>query len=89
VSAGPCLDAQALAALSAAPVGQAPPALAAHLAGCSRCQDRLLAMAAGPRAGRRETARVAPWRNLVIMLVAIVLVIVTLGVALGMLRGNS
>jgi hypothetical protein len=39
-----------LAAIRDAPVGQAPPELAAHLAACAPCQDKLLvAGAPGPR----------------------------------------
>ncbi len=83
-----CLTADGLAALANAPVGQAPPDLAAHLAGCARCQDRLLFLAAGPRdASSRPTAR-APWRNLALVTMALVLIMVVLSVALGMLSGS-
>jgi len=37
-----CLSEADLRALQGARPGQAPPALAQHLAGCSRCQQRLL-----------------------------------------------
>jgi hypothetical protein len=82
-----CLTADGLNALAAAPVGHAPPELALHIAGCARCQDRLLALSAGPRAGDRP-ARSAPWRNLVVITMALVLIIVVLGVALGVLTGG-
>ena len=42
-----CLTPAGRAAVQEAPVGQAPPELARHLAGCARCQERLLAAAAG------------------------------------------
>jgi hypothetical protein len=38
-----CLTRAGFAALSRAPVGRAPADLAAHLASCSRCQERMLA----------------------------------------------
>jgi hypothetical protein len=44
-----CLTTAGFAALSRAPVGRVPADLAAHLASCPRCQDRMLAAAAGPR----------------------------------------
>jgi hypothetical protein len=51
-----CLTAAGVAALSSAPPGQGPPELAAHVVGCARCQQRLLAPALSP-AGRKEPAR--------------------------------
>ncbi len=53
VDARGCLTAAGIAVLSAAPPGGGPPDLAAHIVACARCQDRLLAEAAGPRAARR------------------------------------
>ena len=50
-----CLTPAGMAALEQAPPGQAPPELAQHLAGCARCQGRLLAASAG-----RGSASAAP-----------------------------
>jgi hypothetical protein len=85
---GGCLSAEGLAALTRAPVGQAPPELAAHLAGCVRCQDRLLFLSAGAPAGARSAARPAPWRNLALVTAGFLLILLILGVALGMLSGT-
>ena len=41
---GGCLTAAGLAVLRAAAAGQAPQTLAAHLAGCARCQKRVIAV---------------------------------------------
>jgi hypothetical protein len=43
-----CLTAAGLAAFQAAPAGRAPKELAAHVAGCGRCQQRLLSGLRGP-----------------------------------------
>ena len=40
-----CLTPAGFAAIRDAPAGQAPPEAARHLAGCPRCQSRLLASA--------------------------------------------
>jgi hypothetical protein len=53
-----CLSEAGLDALEAATAGQAPPELASHLAGCQRCQDRMLA--------RARTAGGATTRQLVL-----------------------
>jgi hypothetical protein len=53
-SAGPlfdgkgCLTAAGLGAFQRAPAGRAPQELAAHVAGCGRCQQRLLSGMRGP-----------------------------------------
>ena len=59
-----CLTEAGLQAIEQAPVGTLPPELAAHLAGCPRCQTRALARGrAAPRA--RTAARTASlWRTL-------------------------
>jgi hypothetical protein len=70
-----CLTPAAFAAIAAAPPGAAPPELAAHLAGCARCQRRLLAKAmgtTGPRGPRRERPPV--WRTVVVVFAGVVLV---------------
>jgi len=48
-----CLTPAGFAALSRAPVGRAPANLAAHLASCARCQERMLA-------GGTSTVRPSP-----------------------------
>jgi hypothetical protein len=64
-SAGPlfdvrgCLTPAGLAALRSAPPGRAPREVAAHLAGCPRCQQRLFDGLRGPGTGapaRRTSA---------------------------------
>lgn len=62
-----CLTPEGIAALAGAPVGQTPPDLAAHLASCVRCQERLLASGEG-RADRRERKEPPPrWRVWVVV----------------------
>jgi hypothetical protein len=70
---GGCLTAAGLLALRSAVAGQAPPALAAHLAGCPRCMVRALAVdAPRPRSGRRPSV-VAPSLGRSLLLAALVL----------------
>jgi hypothetical protein len=70
-----------LTALRSAVAGQAPPALAAHLAGCPRCQVRVLAVDA-PRArpGRRPSRAVAPslGRSLLLALLVVAAIVAAL-----------
>jgi hypothetical protein len=81
-----CLSEEGLAALRRAPVGQAPAELAAHLASCARCQDRLLV---GERLEATEKkARPAPWRNVTLVLLALLMTLVALGVTLAVLGGR-
>ena len=71
---GGCLTPAGLAALRTALPGKAPPALATHLAGCVRCQERVLAVdAPRTKGGRRETRAVAPSLGRTLLLGAIVL----------------
>jgi hypothetical protein len=80
-----CLTASGLQAVRGAVPGQAPAELAAHLAGCVRCQEKLLALDA-PRRGasrRRATSPELPslGRGLVmalLMVAAIVAALLTL-----------
>jgi hypothetical protein len=52
-----CLTEAGIAALRTATPGRAAPELSAHLASCSRCQQRVLAVdAPGPRKKRASTA---------------------------------
>jgi hypothetical protein len=70
-----CLTAAGFAALSRAPVGRAPAELAAHLAACSRCQERMLAGGGPARPAPAAPARRSPrlWLGVVLALVALLL----------------
>jgi len=72
-----CLTPAGLAALNRAAPGQAPADLAQHVAGCGRCQDRLLASLRSPdSAGTRSRRKPPPlWR---VMAVAFGLVLLGL-----------
>jgi hypothetical protein len=72
IDARGCLTDAGLETLLRAPVGQAPPELAAHLASCIRCQERLLLRGA-PR-GPRKTPP-PPWRVWVVVGAAILMLI--------------
>jgi hypothetical protein len=81
-----CLTGEGLAALASAPVGKAPSEVARHLAGCTRCQDRLLAVertadSAGGRAKR-------PYRNVLLFGGILLLTVVMLGITLAVLSGR-
>ena len=54
-----CLTASGVAAFREAPPGGAPEDIAAHVARCARCQDRLLEVAA-PRSRGRAKGRPTP-----------------------------
>lgn len=72
IDARGCLTDADLNALARAQVGQAPPELAAHLAACAKCQERLLLRGA-PR-GPKKTPP-PPWRVWVVVGAAIFLLI--------------
>jgi hypothetical protein len=78
-----CLTPAAFAAIAAAPPGAAPAELAAHLAGCARCQRRLLAKALGPAAAPRGPRRERPplWRTAVAIFAILILVGIVMMVA--------
>ncbi|HEU5323372.1 MAG TPA: hypothetical protein VFX28_21365 [Methylomirabilota bacterium] len=78
-----CLTEQGLAALARAPAGQAPPEVAAHLASCPRCQDRLLG--AERAAGERGAPARRPFRNLIVVGAVLLGTLLLLGVTLAML----
>ncbi len=83
-----CVTDEALASLAGAPVGQAPPEVAAHLAGCERCQDRLLR---ADRAASGETPPAAdrkPYRSLAIVGGLLLATLLLLGITLVVLRGR-
>jgi len=75
VDARGCLTPAGFAALSRAPVGRAPAALAAHLAGCPRCQERMLAGGGPARPAPAAPARRAPrlWLGVALAFVALLL----------------
>ncbi len=69
-----CLTEAGMHAILAAPPGRGPEALAAHLAACGRCQDRVLAAGVpGSRAGAPRP-HVAPPLGRMLLLVALILV---------------
>lgn len=69
-----CLTEAGMSALLAAPPGRGPEALAAHLAACGRCQDRMLtAGVPGPRTGAPRRS-VAPSLGRMLLLVGLILV---------------
>jgi hypothetical protein len=72
-----CLAPQGIAAFRAAPPGDAPPELARHVAGCARCQERLLSLEGlVPRkpGAVRDPARL--WRNLALLGFVILLALI-------------
>jgi hypothetical protein len=86
-----CLTPAGLAAVERAPVGQAPPELAQHLAACARCQARLLGAgrAGSVRAPEGQpTSALTSGRLLrtVAMILAALLLAVTALVVLSLLR---
>ena len=70
---GGCLTAAGLLALRSAVAGQAPPALAAHLAGCLRCQERALAVDAPRTKSGRPSRAVMPSLGRTLFLAALLL----------------
>lgn len=70
-----CLTEAGLAALQAAPPGQAPAELAGHLAACARCQERLLAGGAAALLARKKTEPPPAWRLVAIVVAALLLVV--------------
>jgi hypothetical protein len=69
-----CLTPAGLAVFRSAEAGQAPPALATHLAGCPRCQTRVLAVdTPRPRGGRSRTRPVMPSLGRTLLLAALLL----------------
>ena len=75
-----CLTQAGYRALAGAVAGKAPPELAAHVAGCGRCQDRMLtgqwAPGAPPRRERREPP--PPWRVWIVAIAVVLLALVAL-----------
>jgi hypothetical protein len=75
-----CLTPAGLAALARAPIGRGPAELAAHLASCARCQERMLASGAGPRPAPSSAPRRKPrlWLGLLLAAAALVLALAAL-----------
>lgn len=74
-----------------APPAGAPEALAQHVAGCLRCQERLLFGAQRPgHTGPRKQAAVWPqWRRLLVLLLCLIAMVVAFVVSLRMLAGGG
>ena len=66
-----------IGALARATVGNAPADLAAHVASCVRCQERLLASGEG-RADRRERKEPPPRWRIWVVLGAVVLLLLSI-----------
>jgi hypothetical protein len=91
VDARGCLTDAGFAVLAGATPGAAPSELAAHLASCPRCQDRVLAAAAGVEPGRARpdatrTAR-RRWGAVALVVGTLLLAIVGLLATLAFVRG--
>ena len=75
-----CLTPAGLAALSRAPVGRVPADLAAHVASCARCQERMLA--GGTSSGRPSPAgsprKPRLWLGVALALAALLLAVAAL-----------
>ena len=84
MSASPTLDirghltAAGLAALTAAPMGRAPDELAAHVASCALCQERVLAGSIEPAGARRERREPPPAWRIWAVLAAILLALISM-----------
>jgi hypothetical protein len=67
-----CLSEDQIAALSDLAPGQVPPALAQHLAGCERCQSRVLFGAVrSPRVKREPPPLPSPSRALALLAIIV------------------
>jgi hypothetical protein len=78
-----CLTERGVAALRAAPPGQGPPELAAHVVACRRCQRRLLEQDRPRATGRKPRRR--PPSLLRLTLIALLGLLLALG-AIALLR---
>jgi hypothetical protein len=82
-----CLTAAGLQAFREVPPGRAPADLAAHVAACPRCQDRVLA--ADPGLGDRTARRQAPpwWRVFALFALGLFLAVAILAWASRLIGG--
>lgn len=71
VEASGCLSEAGIAAVTAAVPGKIPPEVAAHLAACARCQDRVLSGGA-PRPSRKGVPTAPPSLGRAVFLMALV-----------------
>ena len=83
-----CLTDEGVAELARAPLGQVPAEVAAHLAGCARCQDRLLQAGREPGESRPVPSGRKPFRNLTLVGVLLLFTLALLGVTLSLLSGR-
>jgi hypothetical protein len=84
-----CLTESEMRVIRDAPPAGAPEALALHLAGCLRCQERLLfgaLRAAGPR---KQATVWPPWRRLVVLLLCLMAMLVVFVLSLRMLTAGA
>jgi hypothetical protein len=72
-----CLNERGMTALRGAAPGAAAPEIAAHLAACANCQQRLLSLES-VSAGRPRAEAKPPWRNLILLSAAIVLMMLAM-----------
>jgi len=78
-----CLSQAGLAAFRDAPPGAAPEDIAAHVAACARCQERLLEAAAPRSRGRAKGQGPRPlapslWRTVILAVLTLVALLVAL-----------
>jgi hypothetical protein len=70
-----CLTSSGFQAVATAPASKVPPELAAHLAKCALCQERLLAADRPPGARRPKATAPPPWRIVLVFGAAVLLVL--------------
>ena len=87
--ASACLTDGELARLRESAPGAAPPQLAAHLAGCTRCQSRALFGAARSPGARREPPRLPSLRRMLAMIAVVLLAMAALFWSLAWLTGRG
>ena len=85
-----CRPAAGLAALRSAAPGAAPAEVAAHLAGCARCQRRLLSDGSplALQAGKKQPAKPPPLWRIGLVAAAAVLMVLSVLVTLRWLSGR-
>lgn len=86
--AGRCLTDAQIAAVMSAPPGQAPEALARHLASCPRCQQRALFGSEPRPAGARRAAKMPSLRRTLLLALLAIVAIGFFFWSLGQLAGG-